>query len=328
MNEYLSDITLKSGEQVQAVVISGPDSEWHERITTLLAHKGEIWRWQVAQLLSDRQKSGVETRFYLLHRDGIPFSNIMTVEFAGVGLFGHVWTRPEDRQQGAASSLMNQAINHFRKRGGRALYLGTGFDTPPFHLYRKFGFEPIKANNGTMHFATTSISEFEAEYFAPGDTEIVPFGWPQWAVSSALFTGEFSGVVRNVPFRLLGCALTEEALLPLVRQEVERATDELPRALVLQKSDNGAVVGLAAWDLDPLWPATCRVDVWCHPSFWEQAEELLKSLKLPDVQRVVAFSDAQCEPKATLLMKCGFNALATLPHWVQGIDVTMWEKGI
>src|SRR4028118_2389789 len=99
MHDDLCDITLTPGGRVRATVVGAPDVNWHERITNLLAHKGEMWRWQVAHLLGDTQ-SGVETRFYLLHRDGVPFSNVMTVEFAGVGLLGHVWTVPDWRRQG------------------------------------------------------------------------------------------------------------------------------------------------------------------------------------------------------------------------------------
>ncbi|HAA73566.1 TPA: hypothetical protein DCE37_00380 [Candidatus Latescibacteria bacterium] len=40
-----------------------------------------------------------------------------------VGLFGHVFTKPEERRKGAANALMED----FRQRGGKALYLGTGY---------------------------------------------------------------------------------------------------------------------------------------------------------------------------------------------------------
>lgn len=332
MNDYLGEVVLKSGERVQAVVICGPDSQWRGRITALLAHKEELWRWQVAQLLGDAQQTGVEARFYLLHRDGVPFSNIMTVDRGGVGLLGHVWTRPEDRRQGAASALMKQTMGHFHRRGGQALYLGTGFDTAPFHLYRKFKFEPLNARSGIMRFFTRSLAGFEADYFAPGDTEIVPFGWAQWAVSSVLLAGDFPGVLRNVPCDLLGRVLTEGHLLPLVREEAGRAVGDSSRAQVLQKTSNGALVGFASWDFDPSWPDTCRVDVWCHPRFWERAAELLRSLKLPDARRTLAWSDALCEQKADVLRSAGFRALAFLPRWVadannsEWVDVILWEK--
>ncbi|HEX8235010.1 MAG TPA: GNAT family N-acetyltransferase [Abditibacteriaceae bacterium] len=333
MHHDLCEITLKSGEHVQATVVHAPDMNWRERITNLLAHKDEIWRWQVAHLLSDSTGSGVETRFYLLHRDGLPFSNVMTVEFAGVGLLGHVWTSPNHRQQGAASALMSQALHHFKERGGKALYLETGFDSPPFHLYRKLGFEPFDPNSGIMQLSTTTMPQFEAAYFAPGETQVVPFAWPQWAVASALFTGDFPGVVRSAPFKLLGRSLIEEALLPVVRQQLTRTAGTSSHALVLQKTDNGAVVGFAAWSFDPLWPGTCLVDVWCHPHFWSRAEELLRSLALPAVRRVVALTDAHCPEKASTLQASRFRPVATLPQWAaanaaysQWVDVTVWER--
>jgi hypothetical protein len=96
MHDDLCTVVLKSGDRAEATVVRAPDDNWHERITNLLAHKDEIWRWQISHLLSDRTGSSVETRFYLLHRDGIPFSNVMTVEFAGVGLLGHVGHLQQD----------------------------------------------------------------------------------------------------------------------------------------------------------------------------------------------------------------------------------------
>ncbi len=86
MYEELGEITLKSGERVQTGMVVAPDLEWAERIDELLAHKGEPWNWQTSQVL--RSDLGIEVRFYLVHRSGRPISNVMTVEFAGVGILG------------------------------------------------------------------------------------------------------------------------------------------------------------------------------------------------------------------------------------------------
>lgn len=39
MKEDLGAITLKSGEVVEAIVITGPDQEWAERVESLLGHE-------------------------------------------------------------------------------------------------------------------------------------------------------------------------------------------------------------------------------------------------------------------------------------------------
>ena len=102
MYEQLAAITLKDGEQVEVGCVEGPDLEWAERVEALLGHKGPLRLWQNAEVV--RRELGIEGRFYLLHRQGEPLANIMTVAHKGVGYLGHVWTRPEDRRKGACDS--------------------------------------------------------------------------------------------------------------------------------------------------------------------------------------------------------------------------------
>ena len=215
MYHQLDRITLKSGEVVQAGVVQGPDLDWAERVETLLSHKGSSWRWGNEQVL--RTETGLDVFFYLLHRDGDPFANIMTIEYRGVGLLGHVYTRPEDRRQGAAMQLMACLMGHFRQRGGQALFLGTGYDTPPYHIYRVNGFAGVELESGYMDYYSTSQDEFEGAYFAPGSTAIEPVGWLHWPVSIPLFLGAFPGVVRGAGLGVCGRRSTEGPLLPLCR---------------------------------------------------------------------------------------------------------------
>ena len=207
MYQPLDRITLKSGEVVQAGVVQGRDLDWAERVETLLGHKGPSWRWGNEQVL--RTETGLDVFFYLLHRDGAPFANIMTIEYRGVGLLGHVYTRPEDRRQGAAMQLMACLMEHFRQRGGQALFLGTGYDTPPYHIYRVNGFAGVEPESGYMDYYSTSQEEFERAYFAPGSTAIEPVGWLHWPVSIPLFLGAFLGVVRGAGLGVCGRRSTE-----------------------------------------------------------------------------------------------------------------------
>ena len=103
MYTSMGQVVLKVGERVEMGVVRGPDIQWAPRLEEMLAHKGDPWVWQNATVL--REDVGIEARFYVLHRDGLPLANIMTAERAGVGIFGHVWTQPRDRRQGAASAV-------------------------------------------------------------------------------------------------------------------------------------------------------------------------------------------------------------------------------
>jgi hypothetical protein len=72
----LGTVTLKDREQVEAGVVIGPDPAWADRVGDLLSHKSGVWRWQNARCLRD--DLGIDVRFYLLHRDGSPFANMLS----------------------------------------------------------------------------------------------------------------------------------------------------------------------------------------------------------------------------------------------------------
>ena len=164
MYTALGSVHLKSGEKVEIGVVSGPDLEWAERVEKLLGHKGPVWQWQNSATV--RRELGIEPCFYLLHRQGEPLANVATFTYRGVGHFGHVWTRPADRRQGAASQLMGLQMAHFGMQGGKALFLGTGYDSAPYHIYASHGFVGLEPKSGQMEYYAQSKARFEAEYFA------------------------------------------------------------------------------------------------------------------------------------------------------------------
>ena len=332
MYNHVDDILLKSGESVEMGVVISPDLDWAERIEKLLHHKGDPWNWQNSEVL--RSNVGIEVYFYVLHRGGTPFSNIMTAELNGVGILGHVWTNPEDRRKGAISQLMERQMEHFFERGGKALFLSTGFDSPPYYIYGKYGFRSVEEKSGYMEYYSTSKAEFWNNYFVTGETEIQKVNWPHWPSSPALFMGDFPGVVRCAPLKLVGRTSTEEAFLPLIRGERKRrAEGEKSHAKVLVNKKTTAVVGLAVWDWDFLWPGTCLVDVYCHPNFWEKAGDLFAALPLPDADRYLAYCDSTCESKQDVLKASGFRKTVTFTKRVavdrvrsDFLDVFVMEK--
>jgi len=328
MFHELGSVTLKTGETVEIGCVQGPELAWAERVEKLLGHKNESWRAQNSHLL--RNDAGVEAYFYILHRAGLPFANIMTVELNGVGILGHVWTNPDDRRKGAIALLMERQMDHFRARGGRALYLGTGFNGPPYRIYESFGFRGIEDRSGVMEYYATSKMEFEAWYFKREEADIQPLNWRHWPASPALFAGDFPGVVRCAPLKMIGRYSTEGYLLDLLRAQ---SREEPPRAMALTRPETGAVAGMAVWDLDPLWGDACSVDVYCHPNYWGQANDLLDALCLAPGSRYIAYTDATCPEKRDALIRAGFHVMATLPGWVPRdaansgrVDVTVMER--
>ena len=333
MYKQLALITLKDGEQVEAGCVEGPDLEWAERIEALLGHKGSLRLWQNAEVV--RRELGIEGRFYLLHRRGEPMANIMTVAHKGVGYLGHVWTRPEDRCKGACDQLMGIQMEHFRQTEGQALFLGTGFATPPYRIYAAHGFASIEAESGSMeYYAGSRREDFIAEYFAAGTAEIEELAWSHWPASAALFLGDFPGVVRSVSLGLLGRASTEGKFLPLIRDQLQRrAQGEAARALALVQRETGAVLGLASWAWDPLWPETVLVDLYCHPEWWGWGSELLDGLELPPAERYLAHADGLNMCRDKVLEKGGFVPAEILRQRVAAdrkrrvpVDVRVWQR--
>ncbi len=263
-----------------------------------MSHKGGVWRWQNARCLRD--DLGIDVRFYLLHRDGSPFANMLSATRHGVGHFGHVYTRPEDRRKGAASALMRHLMEDFRRRKGRALFLGTGYDSAPFHIYQAEGFRGLEPESGLMDYYVGSGETFRREWFSIGPVEVGAVTWENWPTSAPLFTGPFPGTVRMAPLGMFGRVSTESGWLHLLH-------DDSKRGRVLIRPETGAIVGAAVAGGHPLWPDTGLLDVYCHPAFWDWGTELLAALDLPG-DRWLAVSDDGCPEKEAVLAAAGFTA--------------------
>lgn len=314
MYESLGHARLKSGEAVEAAIVAAPDVEWAPRVLDLLGHKPWPWNEQNRRLLTG--DVGLEVYFYLLHRDGVPFSSIMVAENKGVGTLGHVWTVPDDRRKGAASLLMEKAMAHVKQRGTRALYLDTTCDSPPYHLYQQFGFKGVEPGHGAMQWHASSRTQFENEYFGAASTLVQPLDWPHWPASNPLLTGAWPGVVRCAPLGIVGRRCAEAPLLPAILDNAARLdAGQPPRAYVLIKPDNAAVLGLACWSDDPSRPNMRLVDVYCHPAYWMYAPQLLTNLIEPS-QPTIAYADPSLAAKQDMLRAAGFRQIAVQPQRV------------
>jgi GNAT superfamily N-acetyltransferase len=310
----IPDPALRTGEVVTAAVIRSPDPIWADRVEGMLRHKGDPWNWQNSELL--RREVGVEARFFILHRGGAPFANIMLAEAGGVGILGHVWTEPADRGGGASSILMNLLLEDFRKRGGRALFLGTEFDSAAWRYYKRRGFEPVEPGSDYMELYRQPAGEFFGSWFEAADAVVEPLDWRHWPASVPLFLGPWPGAVRIAATQLFGRRSSEGRILGILREERRRrAAGEPGCARVLRASGGAAVLGFASWQPDPEREGKL-VDLYCHPGWWHRADDLLAALPLRQGDRLKAYADAGLEAKAGALERAGFRQAAILPQWV------------
>lgn len=332
MYENLGNTTLKSGETVEVCMVTGPDRVWAARVIDLLGHKPGNWQKQTKIALT--QEVGVDMSYYLLARDGVPFSNIVISSHEGVGLLGHVYTVEEDRRKGAASLLMDRVVKHFKQRGGKALYLGTNYDSPPYHIYSRFGFKSIEPDSGVMEWYADDKGAFDSAYYQQGPVQVQPVDWVHWPTTAPLFCGGWTGVVRCSPAGVVGRMSSESPVLNLVLANIEAREARLPATSVALVRENTArVMGIAAWSPDKVWPATNLVDVYCHPEFWPHAGKLLKALQPPRGQRQIAYADARGQGKQEALEASGFRKCGTLPLKIASdksqsgwTDVVVYEK--
>ncbi len=304
MYEKLGDALLKNGETVEIGVIAAPMTAEAERLEKLMGHKGWEWRWQVGLGISGKT-DGLENRFYVARRGEAFISNVCTFEKDGVGILGHVWTPPEERRKGLCNAIFEKLMADFKARKGRLMLLGTGYDTPPYHIYRKFGFEGYFEGSGLMRYAEDP--KFESRYFASAPTKVVEPTWQEWPRVNALFA-EPEEYVKSFAYGNYYKTSAEGAYIYV---QHELANNPRASARLLQSEKTGAVVGVAWVVPQALFPNAMVLDLTCHPKHADGYAKLLAAMTWPDV-KVLAFVESGKRAKLAALKEAGFESAGIL----------------
>ena len=220
-------------------VVFAPDIDYEKELGDFLGHKPDNYKWHVDCCLN-QPLDLLETRFYTGKLSGRVITNIMTTEYNGIGILGHVFTLPEQRRKGACKGLMGYQMQDFQDREGQMLYLGTGYDSAPYWIYHYFGFQSVYPEAGFMTYST--VPEFETRHFARGNasaTKVKPVQWHDWGALTAL-TGIVGGdYLRSSIYGLKGPTNFEGGFLYL-KQNLE-ADPQYHQSRLLQ-SETGAIV--------------------------------------------------------------------------------------
>ncbi len=328
MYKKIKDVVLKTGESVELGKLTGPDLEWGPRIEHLLGHKGEPWNWQIHQCLNN-PNLGVETFCHILSKAGRPIANISTFEAHGVGIFGHVFTVPEERKKGAADILNQQVMSDFQARGGRALYLGTSYDSPAYHIYLKHGFESVEPKSQYMVFVKEGKPAFEKSFFAPGPVTIEPLAFKHWPVLPALTMMNHPARLRVLGMGIVSASSTEGGSLELIKEAVDQ--NKPVSAQVAVSNTTHAPVVLACLRPDFYFGYHVDLmDVFFAPGFEEDAIKTIHALNLPTDRKIVGYADSVWPQKEKVLQAAGFTQEATLRNHLKSgqtvLDVTMWSR--
>ncbi len=304
MYRKLSTVTLKSGEIMEIGVVKAPDEEYASRINSFLEHKPDVYKWHIRRSVRE-ELDELETYFYIGKLGDEIIANIMTVEHLGVGILGHVFTKPEHRRKGACAAVMREQMEDFRRRGGKALYLGTGYGGVAYRIYSSFGFRSVVPGSGFMRYFAEE--DFESKWFDQRETtvRVKEVQWHDWAKMTAL-TGVVEGDwLRSVMIPIYGPTNFEGGFLALKRElEEGRRYREVK---LLESEKTGAIVGFAALMDDPRWGGNvCLLDLFVHPNFWSSADPLMDALSWPS-KKVQCFTESTSDGKIALLKAYGFQ---------------------
>lgn len=304
-------VTIKSGEQLQIIRVAGPDAEWKEPIIKTLQHKGEPCVSTI-QMTLEQPLEGVQCYYYLGLLDGKIASNITTAEApeVGVGILGHVFTNPSHRRKGICTALMETVTSDFTGRGGGAMTLGTGYDSPAYHIYHRFGFASI-GTSGRMIWQVRR--GFLDDYFAADSADVADISWPDWPRLDLLYTIPTGSFLRGIYFTHYGPS-EYEAYFPRLSQLTTDTESAQSKVLV---KPGGEVVGHALLVPDPRWHNDVwLLDLFVHPDFYPAAGELLAAIELPAGRKVQAYADSQSPEKIQLLEAAGFHQEAVLRNQI------------
>ena len=320
MFTHLGQVTLASGEELALGCVTCPDPSWGAQVIPLLGHKSresresrEHFEQAFAGPLDD-----LDTRFYVGTIGGIAVTNVMIVgalrPTGGIGILGHVFTRPEHRQKGAYGALMAAQMAHVRETGYRVLCLGTGFETHPYWIYHKHGFRSIDGTSGKMKWLADPAAEDDA--FAPATVRVRPMRWDDWAPLELLTYQPLrpdEPLPRSTLFALKGQGSVEGPFQTLQRR---RRRSERIVAVVLE-TEHGATVGWAALQPDPFaFGDALQLDFYVHHAFVAKAPQLLEALPLSGSARVNAYT-TEGSYRDAVLRRAGFRENATLPDQLE-----------
>ena len=305
MIETLRHARLKTGERLRIAALTAPAGRYAEAIRQFLAHKGQPWLLHVEmanQALTDR----LRTTYYVGLLNGGLVGNVMIVDDGRVGILGHVFTAPDHRRKGICQHLVAAATEGFRAAGGRALTLGTGFESPAYWIYHGSGFRSIGPGSGHMVFEARPGAF--TRHFAPAATRVADAAWEHWPGISALFIQGEGDRLRSAAYAVHGSVGFEGGFLTL---QCQRKRLGVQAKVLITRT--GAVVGTAILQRDSRWPAPVHIlDLFVHPSFRGQERRLLRSVRLPAAAKIQAYLDLPSAGRARALQAAGFRREATL----------------
>lgn len=285
MHELLTQTELKNGEILKIFVVEAPDEEHAGTVLSLLSHKGELRQWQFQEDFAGRAP-GLRSRYYLGFIQGRAVANISVWESGVTGNLGHVYTAEAHRRKGICRAVMAAQMDDFRRRGGRFMVLGTGYDSHPYRIYSSFGFASMLPKSGSMFYLREPT--FFEDFYVSGEARCEAVQWRDLATVCALMALPQGDWLRSKGMQKFGPACYEAAFL----QDMQGLLQGRLQARVA-KLESGAATAYAVLRPDAEWAGRSGLlDLFAHPDFAGCVGELLGGFAWPE-RTVRCYLDAE-----------------------------------
>jgi len=242
--------------------------------------------------------------------DGRIISNVSTWEHDSTGILAHVFTVEDQRRKGACKAIMAALMEDFLHRGGKILTLGTGYDSPPYHIYKSFGFRSMTEGSGSMRYDADPA--FEGEFFSWGNVRLRGLEWQDWSTLNVLFAVQDGSYLRSLSHGVFGPTNYEGYFLQDLKGKLEGSWQAS-----LLESERGAIVGYATLIPDGRWRnQVWLLDLFLHPRFESHAISLLKTMDWPE-KKVQCYVETDSSWKIGALSRLGFRKEATFSKQIR-----------
>lgn len=234
---------------------------------------------------------------------------------------GETFVHRKHRSRGVATSLLEVAIDHFSRQGGRAMYVTNLCPRAPDKIYRKLGFQAYgfgqHAYQGLIRLVVGKRSwDFDLDYYRHDPRiSIRNVNWGDLPHYTALLNYPHEWAVRAYSLGLVG---------PTVFDELGRSFMDLMNTLkagnicLALEDSNNRMVGTA---FSSSFPGKSQshvrtVDFLVHPNYYAEAprliKELVKGLSSQGIEKLQVYAAAEDRTKVGILRLCGFTKEATM----------------
>lgn len=292
-------VTLRDGAPMTIRVIEPPAGQYVERLTRFLEHKGDGTARDLARRLRGDYVADCLDRFFVGEIDGRIASQMwytLPRDRPDFGVFGHVYTEPEHRGQGAASALMGPLMDDFLAGPGQALFCGVG-DPSAQRIYARHGFAPLlpeRAPVGPQACIRPEVAPdfaaLQAIVFAPGaPTHTRPAHMGDRARVDKLLHQADAVRARAGSWHRVHLAARYPDFVP-----AWQATEDGRGVLNVLESDRGHVVGyaFALAGGSEIERGAAALDFLVHPAYDDRAPSLIRATV--DAAQAAGMTSVRC----------------------------------